>query len=347
MNSFQLGGRPIGPDCPCFVVAEVAQAHDGSLGAAHAFIDVAAKAGADAIKFQTHIAAAESTAREQFRVTFSRQDATRYDYWKRMEFTEAQWIGLKAHADEVGLIFLSSAFSVQAVELLQRIGMPAWKVGSGEVSNDVLLRAMIATGKPVLLSSGMSSYAELDAAVSLVRQAGNRVMIFQCTTKYPCLPKDAGLNCIQEMCSRYGVPVGFSDHSGQPYLGIAAAALGAKAIEVHVAMSKDSFGPDVSASLTPEQLGCMVEGLRAVEASLMNPVSKDALAASLRDVKALFSRSVVAAMDLACGTILAEEHLAYKKPSGGLLPREAGRVIGRKLTRDLVRDELIGVCDVE
>src|SRR5918992_3358857 len=119
----------------CMIIAEVAQAHDGSLGMAHAFIDAIATTGADAVKFQTHIASAESTPTEPWRIQFSRQDTSRYDYWKRMEFTEAQWSGLKQHADERGLIFLSSPFSIEAVELLERVGVAAWKVASGEVSN--------------------------------------------------------------------------------------------------------------------------------------------------------------------------------------------------------------------
>src|SRR5215813_7641486 len=117
--------RPAGR---CLIIGEVAQAHDGSLGTAHAFIDAIANAGAHAVKFQTHIAAAESTSAEPWRVKFSRQDETRYDYWKRMEFTEAQWTGLKAHADERGLLFLSSPFSVEAVDLLARVGVAAWKI---------------------------------------------------------------------------------------------------------------------------------------------------------------------------------------------------------------------------
>ena len=132
---FQIGNCTIGEDQPCLIVAEVAQAHDGSLGMAHAYIDAIADAGADAVKFQTHIAAAESTPQEPWRIKFSQQDATRYDYWQRMEFTEAQWLGLKDHADERGLIFLSSPFSVEAVDLLSRIGVAAWKVPSGETAN--------------------------------------------------------------------------------------------------------------------------------------------------------------------------------------------------------------------
>ncbi|MGI9422325.1 MAG: N-acetylneuraminate synthase family protein, partial [Hyphomicrobiaceae bacterium] len=141
-----IGHRSVGPALPTLIIAEVAQAHDGSLGFAHAFIDAVAASGADAIKFQTHIANAESTLDEAFRIPLSGQDETRWDYWRRMEFTPDQWRGLSAHASEKGLVFLSSAFSVPAIELLAGLGMPAWKVGSGEAFNAVLIDAMLQKG---------------------------------------------------------------------------------------------------------------------------------------------------------------------------------------------------------
>src|SRR5258705_12356740 len=148
----------------CLIIGEVAQAHDGSLGMAHAFIDAIANAGADAVKFQTHIASAESTPEEPWRTKFSRQDNTRYEYWKRMEFTEPQWGGLKQHCDDLGLLFLSSPFSVEAVALLTRVGVSAWKVASGEVGTLQMLERMADTGLPVLLSTGMSPLKEIDKA---------------------------------------------------------------------------------------------------------------------------------------------------------------------------------------
>src|SRR4051812_39434943 len=153
----------------CLIIGEVALTHDGSLGLAHAFVDAIADAGADAVKFQTHIAAAESTPSEPFRVKFSRQDKTRYDYWKRMEFTEEGWRGLAEHAHERGIVFLSSPFSIEAVDLLERVGMPLWKIASGETSNTMLLDRILDTGKPVLLSTGMSPIEEIDTAVAHVR----------------------------------------------------------------------------------------------------------------------------------------------------------------------------------
>jgi sialic acid synthase SpsE len=181
----------------CLIVAEVAQAHDGSLGLAHAFIDAVAAAGADAVKFQTHIAAAESTPSEPWRIKFSFQDTTRYEYWKRMEFTEEQWCGLKEHALEKGVSFLSSPFSVEAVELLTRIGVAAWKVASGEVANELMFQAMTASRLPMYLSTGMSSLGEIDAAVERVKAAALPLTVLQCTSMYPTPPE--GVRFIEKM----------------------------------------------------------------------------------------------------------------------------------------------------
>ena len=161
VTALRIAGREIGPGQPALIVAEIAQAHDGSLGLAHAFMDAIADAGADAVKFQTHIASAESTIDEPFRVRFSQQDATRYDYWRRMEFEPEQWQRLANHARERGLVFLSSPFSVAAVELLRDIGMPAWKIGSGEFASADLWQAMAETGAPILYSTGMSKLSEI------------------------------------------------------------------------------------------------------------------------------------------------------------------------------------------
>ena len=325
----------------CLIIAEVGLAHDGSLGLAHAFIDEAARGGADAVKFQTHIASAESTPSEPFRVTFSRQDATRYDYWKRMEFTEAQWRGLSDHAGERGLLFLSSPFSIEAVELLTRVGMPIWKIASGEVGNRPLLDAVVATGRPVLLSSGMSDLSELDAAVEQVRRAGLALGVMQCTTAYPCPPDRIGLNMLSVFRERYGCFVGLSDHSGTIFPGLAAATLGSDLLEVHVTMSRGMFGPDVPASVTIEELRQLVDGVRFVERMMANPVDKDAAASEMAPLRAIFTKSIVARHPLAAGTVLGEAHLAFKKPGTGIPANRVADVLGRTLRRAVAEDEMI------
>jgi len=331
----------------CLIIAEVAQSHDGSLGTAHAYIDAVARAGADAVKFQTHIAAAESTPEEPWRVHFSPQDATRYDYWKRMEFTEDQWKGLAEHARRSGLVFLSSAFSLEAVEMLERVGVPAWKVGAGEVTNLPMLERMARTGKPVLLSSGMSSWGELDAGVATVRHHGAEVAVLQCTTQYPCPPEKVGLNVIGQIRERYGCRVGLSDHSGTIYPGLAAVAMGASLVELHVTFSRECFGPDVPASVTTAELAQLVNGVRFIETALAHPVDKDAVAVELADLRAVFGKSLVAARDLPAGWLLTEADIALKKPGTGLPASRMQQVIHRKLKRAVVANTLLREEDLE
>lgn len=341
-----LGARDAGAR-RCLLIGEVAQAHDGSLGMAHAFIDAIATAGADAVKFQTHLAHAESTANEPWRVKFSEQDATRRDYWKRMEFTEPQWAGLKRHADERGLLFLSSPFSDQAFDLLDRLDVPAWKIASGEVSNRPLVERMAATGRPVLLSTGMSPLAEIDEAVGLVQRRGTPVAVMQCATSYPCAPEDVGLNLLPFFQSRYGCPVGLSDHSATIYPSLAAVTMGAAVVEVHVTLSREMFGPDVVASVTTGELRVLADGVRFVERMLAAPVDKDQIAGRLAPLRAMFTKSIVLRTDVAAGTVLAAEHLSLKKPGTGLPASDLSRVIGQRLRRAMATDEQLLDSDLE
>lgn len=331
----------------CLIVAEVAQTHDGSLGCAHAFIDAVANAGADAIKFQTHIAAEESTPLEPWRVKFSRQDATRYDYWRRMEFTKDQWLGLKQHADERGLLFMSSPFSDAAVELLSDIGMKVWKIASGEIGNSHLMQRVVQTGDPIILSSGMSDWQELDSAVETVRSGGNSLAVLQCTTAYPCPPEKVGLNLLDEIRQRYKMPVGLSDHSGNIFAGLAAVTLGAVVLEVHVTLSREMFGPDVKASVTTTELKQLVEGCRAIEKMVGTSIEKDAMAEEMSGLRGMFTKSVVAGADLSAGTILSKEHLKLKKPGNGVPAAQLPEMVGKTLRRDVRTDELLMPNDLE
>jgi len=325
----------------CLIIGEIAQAHDGSLGLAHAFIDAIANAGADVVKFQTHIAAAESTPAEPWRVKFSPQDESRYAYWKRMEFTESQWIELKRHADERGLLFLSSPFSVEAVELLKRVGVVAWKVASGEVGGSTMFERMASTKLPVFLSTGMSPLDEIDRAVERIKSHGLPFVVLQCTTAYPCPPEKVGLNLIPFFRERYQTAVGLSDHSGAIYPGLAAATVGISVLEVHVTLSREMHGPDVPASVTTAELKQLVEGVRFIERMKANPVDKDSLATELQPLRDLFGKSIVARTDLPAGTVLREEHLTLKKPGCGLSEDKLGLVINRRLRVARPTDALI------
>lgn len=317
----------------CRVVGEVAQAHDGSLGMAHAFIDAIASAGADAVKFQTHIASAESSPDEPWRVKFSTQDRSRFDYWKRMEFTEDQWRELKTHADARHLVFISSPFSIEAVELLGRIGVRVWKIASGEANNQQLLDRVGVTGLPVILSTGMSPLAETDTAVQRIRRAGNPLAVLQCTSAYPCPPERVGLNLLPFFRARYNCAVGLSDHSGTIFPSLAATILGAEIIEVHVTLSREMFGPDVSASVTTDELRTLVAGVECIDRMNQHPIDKDMLAGEMDSLRGSFTKSIVAVSDLPAGTVLREDQLSLRKPGTGIPASRFDEVLGRRLKR--------------
>ncbi len=344
---WRIAQKTIGTGHPCFIIGEIAQAHDGSLGMAHAHLDAVAEAGADAVKFQTHIASAESTPAEPWRVKFSYQDATRYDYWKRMEFTEDQWQGLARHAEQRGLVFLSSPFSLEAVDLLQRVGTPAWKMASGEVNNTSMFDKILKTRLPILLSSGMSSMAEIDTAVEKIKQAKVPFLLMQCHTAYPCPPEKIGLNMIQVFRERFACAVGLSDHSGTIYPGLAGVTLGIQALEVHVTLSRQMFGPDVPASVTSSELKQLVEGIRFIEKMLANPIDKDENAAALKPIRELFTKSLFYKTDLQAGSILTRENLAAKKPGTGIPAGKIETVLGKRLLIDVAMDGFVNENDLE
>ncbi len=333
------------PTC-CIIIGEVAQAHDGSLGAAHAYIDAIARCGANAVKFQTHIAAAESTPNEPWRIRFSFQDASRYEYWKRMEFTEEQWLGLKRHAEEKGLEFLSSPFSLEAARMLRRVDVQAWKVASGEVTNSPLFEYLLETRLPILLSTGLSSLEETDGAVAKVQAQGIPLAVSQCTSLYPCPPEKVGLNMISQYRQRYGCAVGLSDHSGTIFPGLAAAAIGIEVLEVHVTLSRECFGPDVTASVTTQELATLTEGVRFIEKMRMNGVNKNTMAGEMSAVRELFTKSLVMQLDLPEGAILTRECLAAKKPGTGIPADRLDSMIGRRLRRAITAGETLRESDL-
>lgn len=327
-------------------IAEIGQAHDGSLGLLHSYIDVVATTGVNAIKFQTHIAAAESSIHEPFRVKFSKQDATRFDYWKRMEFTLEEWKEIKQHCDNVGLEFMSSPFSNAAVDLLEKVGVKRYKVGSGEVNNFLLLEKISKTNKPVIISSGMSSSDELDAAVEFLKERHVDYSILQCTTSYPTKPEQYGLNVIQEFKNRYKVPIGFSDHSSSIEACIAATALGAEILEFHVVFNKNMFGPDAKSSLTIEEATELVKAINNISKSINNPINKNDNS-EFTELKSIFEKSLAINKELPKNHIITFDDLEAKKPKGfGLLASDYEKVIGMKLKKPMLKWDFLNETDI-
>jgi len=313
------------------VIAEIGQAHDGSVGLLHSYIDALAGTGVDTVKFQAHFADAESSPAEPFRVRFSRVDATRQDYWRRMELSTAQWREVQQHCADRGLRFLCTPFSNHAVEVLESLGVERYKIGSGDIGNHLLLNRVARTGKPTLISSGMSAWDELDAAVDIFRAAGSEATLMQCNSAYPTPPEHVGLNVIAEMRARYALPVGLSDHSGTPYASLAAVALGASVLEIHAVFDRRMFGPDATSSLTIDELAGLVRGVRFLDCALAHPVDK-ADVGRFAQMRAIFGKSLAVNKALPAGHVLTLDDLEAKKPYGqGLSAAECTRVLGRRL----------------
>ena len=317
-----------------YIIAEIGQAHEGSLGILYSYIDALAHTGVNAVKFQMHIAEAESSLEEPFRVKFSLEDETRFDYWKRMGFSLEQWKGIKKHCDEVGLDFICSPFSNLAVDWLEEIGIEQYKIGSGEVNNFLILEKIAQTGKSVILSSGMSSYEELDQTVAFLRERNVNFSILQCTTAYPTEPEQYGLNVIQELKNRYNVPIGFSDHSAKIETCIAATALGASILEFHAVFDRQLFGPDSKSSLTIEEIQNLVISVRNIKRALDNPIDKNSNE-SFTALKEIFEKSLAVNKKLSQGHVLTIDDLEAKKPKGyGIDAAKFMDVVGKRLTFD-------------
>jgi N-acetylneuraminate synthase len=328
------------------IIAEIGQAHEGSVGILHSYIDALATTGVNGIKFQTHIAEAESSEYESFRVNFSYEDETRYDYWRRMEFTLEQWKEIIKHCNEVALEFISSPFSNMAVDLLEEIGVQKYKIASGEVSNYLMLEKIARTGKDIILSTGMSNFAELDETFEFLSQYDNNLSVLQCTTKYPTNAEDIGLNVITELKKRYQIPVGLSDHSGKIFPLLSAVSLGAEILEFHATFDRRIFGPDSNSSLTIDEIKELVEGVRFIETSLTNEIDKTDNS-RFKELKNIFEKSLAINKDIKINNIITFNDLEGKKPSGyGINAKEYKKVIGKRINKDIKKWDFLTEKDI-
>lgn len=319
----------------CFIIAEIGLSHEGSLGVAIKMIKKAAESGVDAVKFQTHLAEHESTALEKFRIKNMTQDNSRFDYWVRTSFKADEWKIIKKACDDQNVHFMSSPFSVQAAELLENINIPIWKISSGDINNYPLLDFVKKTNKPIFLSSGMSGYQEIGETFNFLKKYKENILLFQCTNTYPCKPEDIGYREINNLKKLFNVPVGLSDHSGHPASGIAAYTLGAQAIEVHVTWDKDYYGPDVSSSLTFNELEFLVDSIRFLEKGIHVDYSKDFLIESHKEIRNLFMKGIYLNKDLKKYSILKFEDLSFKKPLSEIPASNYKFVVGQIIKNDL------------
>jgi N,N'-diacetyllegionaminate synthase len=313
------------------IIAEIGSVHDGSFGNACKLVEAAAACGADVVKFQTHIADAETLADAPSPAYFKGEP--RLDYFKRTAFTMEQWIKIKEVCRSEDVKFLSSPFSLEAVDLLEEIGIDTYKIPSGEVSNIPLLTYVAKTGKPVIVSSGMSNWKELDEAVNVL-SSGGPLSVMQCTSAYPCPPEKVGLNIIREMIGRWNLPIGYSDHTLGDAASFAAAALGATFIEKHFTFSKLMYGSDAANSMEPADFKRFCNGLKDIWKMLESPVNKNDLS-DLTDMKRIFEKSIVTNKPLSSGDVITARDLAYKKPGDGIPASQWMEIIGRKVNREI------------
>ena len=345
-KSIKINGKNIGNGHKPFIIAEIGQGHGGSKINAHKYIDLISKTGADAVKFQTHIAEAESTFDEPFRVKFSKKFKTRFEYWKAMEFSFSEWKKLEMHAKKCGLIFLSSPFSVEGVNLLKKVGVPAWKIGSGEFFSDDLISAMIKTKLPLLLSTGMAKKKEITDRLKWFKKKSIKHAIFQCTSIYPSSLEMIGLNVIKDFKKIYSCPIGLSDHSGSIYPGLLALANGVSLLEVHVIKDKNSSNPDVSSSLNLKELNFLCKARDAFYEITSHPIDKDQISSKLKNMKKIFGKSIALKKSLRAESILTSNILTTKKPAFGIPPKKLNLIIGKRLKKNVSKNHLLKWTDI-
>ena len=323
MCGFFIGSRRVGTNEPCFIIAEAGVNHNGDVHLAEQLIEVAADAGADAIKFQTFTADKVVTAnadKAAYQKKTTSASESQYDMIKRLELSAQDFKHLATYAKNKNIVFLSSPFDKESVDFLDDLNVPAFKVASGEITNVDLLRYIARKGRPILLSTGMSSLGDIEQALNDVRQSGaSDVMLLHCTTNYPAQPAELNLRAIDTLRHAFALPVGFSDHSVGITASIAAVVLGACVIEKHVTISRELPGPDHKASAEPAQFREMVEAIRYVEHALGDGVKRPTR--SEEETKMVARRSIVAKADIPKGTVITEDMLDVKRPGTGIPPR--------------------------
>lgn len=344
-----IGGRRVGPGERCFVIAEAGVNHNGDGALARRLVDAAADAGADAVKFQLFRAdevAAPDAPKARYQAETTGASESQLEMLRRLELDPGAFAQLKRRAEERGLLFLSSAFDAASVDVLDRLGVAAFKIGSGEVTNHPLLAEVGRRGRPVILSTGTADLAEVEAAVDVVRDAGaSGIVLLHCVSAYPAAAEDANLRAIETMAARLGLPVGYSDHTEGDEVALAAVALGACVVEKHFTVDRSLPGPDHRASLEPDELAALVGRIRRVEAALGDGVKQPT--AAERANAQVVRRSLAAADDLPPGAVLTAGMLTALRPGTGISPARIDDVVGRRLRRAVARHELLDPSDLE
>lgn len=342
VGAVAIAGRSVGPGHPCFVIAEAGVNHNGSLEIARRLVDVAVEAQVDAVKFQTFRAeriVTEGAPKAAYQKQLDGAEESHFEMLKRLELSLQAHRELQLYCQERNILFLSTPFDEESADFLESLGVPAFKIPSGEITNLQFLKHIARKGRPMVVSTGMSTLAEVDLAVRTIRQVNDALVLLHCVSSYPANPADANLRAMHTMSSEFNLPVGYSDHTPGIEVALAAVALGACVIEKHFTLDRGLSGPDHRVSLEPVELMALVRGIRIVESSLGDGTKQPA--ASEIQTASVARKSLVAARDVPQGTRLKRDLIAFKRPGTGLPPSMLDLVVGRRAVRDIPADTLL------
>lgn len=326
-----------------FIIAEAGVNHNGSIEIAKRLIEEAAKAGANAVKFQSFRAeklVTKNAQKASYQKETTGNDEGQYEMIKRLELDYHKHEELMDYAKEKGILFLSSPFDLESIDLLERLGLEIFKIPSGEITNYPYLVKIASLRKKIILSTGMANLSEIEDALEVLQKHGAKdITVLHCNTEYPTPMEDVNLSAMLTIRDAFKVPVGYSDHTEGIEIPIAAVAIGAKVIEKHFTLDKLMEGPDHGASLEPKELQAMVAAIRNIEQAMGN--GKKTPSDSEKKNKAVVRKSIVAARDIREGELLTEENLTVKRPAGGLSPMRWREVLSQVAKRDFLEDEMI------
>ena len=343
MQQLTIGKKELGSQHPCFIIAEAGVNHNGDTALAKKLIDAAIEAGADAVKFQTFKAekiVTPTAEKADYQKHTTGAGESQYEMIKKLELSETDFRNLSDYAKEAGIIFLSTPFDEESVDLLDQIGVPAFKVPSGEITNFPLLKKIAQKSKPIILSTGMATLGEVEEALNYLKKHGaEEIVLLHCTTSYPAPVASVNLRVMETLRYAFQVPVGYSDHTEGITIPIAAATMGACVIEKHFTLDRTLPGPDHQASLEPRELTAMVKAVRDVELARGNGIKGPT--EEEEAIKRVARRSIVAKRDIHMGDVLTEDDLATKRPGIGIEPRYLDSVVRMKARVPIRRDQVI------
>lgn len=350
MKPIDIANHKVGPNYPCFIVAEAGVNHNGDMEIAYQLIDAAAEAGVDAIKFQAFVTEELITLdapRANYQVLSTGESSSQYDMLKSLELTTDQQEELKIYCENLGIVYLCTPYENSSVDMLDNLGVVAFKIASTDTTNIPFLRYIAQKNRPVILSTGMSTLGEVELAVSTLQDNGleGKIVILQCTSEYPAPMNEINLRAMITMQQAFNCPVGFSDHTPGIGAGPWAVAIGACLVEKHFTLDRNMTGPDHRASLQSDELSQLVQTIRNVEVALGDGVKK--LVPSEKSNKRYMQKSLVARNFIPKGQRICSDDLTLKRPAIGLVPKLWDQVVGRRAACDIQVDEILKMESID